>query len=274
MTVWRNFSAVILATACLAGCSTQPTGPTAAKSQMPSLTPLDNTSALTEETLQLVEQKYECRLPDDYRQFLLKNNGGFPLPECVTFDEAGRKTAADVFCFLAIGDERPWASMEWNRETYSGRLPKNTLPIARDSGGNLWLLNVGPENTGSVYFWDHGSYGTFDERDLNNWPRVAASFHEFRDKLSAAEVSSKGDGVPSRYALVKQAEAGMVKRDAGFSSRGNPGYVWHCDCDDNGKVKMQFVKYEIHAVATHTCGYSRLLGIKGLIKQGEMRLPE
>jgi hypothetical protein len=73
---------------------------------------------------------------------------------------------------------------------------------------------------------------------------------------------------------VKQAADGMARRDSGFSTRANPEFVWHCDCNDEGKVRMQFVEYKIHAAVTHTCGYSRLCAIKGLIKEGQPRLPE
>lgn len=276
-------SILIVAAVSIPGCGHQTDAITAAsapqsaisprESQMPRLTPIDGVGTLSKDSLEVFERKCGCQLPDDYRSFLLLNNGGFPSPDCVQFEEGGKKTAADVFCFLAIDDNRPGVSLEWHYETYSGRLPKSTLPIARDSSGNLWLLNLGTENTGSIYFWDHGSYDTFDETDLANWPLVARNFREFRDSLSTFDASALSEGVPNRYTLVKQATDAMAKRDAGFSARTNPGYVWHCDCDEGGHVKMQFVKYEVHAVTTHTCGYTRLRAIKGLIKGGQTRLP-
>ncbi len=160
---------LFFAAACIVGCDQQsddPADASATQPTMPTLAPIDDTAALTEDSLQAVEQKYSCQLPDDYRRFLLENNGAFPSPDCVSFEEAGQKTASDVFCFFAIADDRAWASMEWHYETYFGRLPKDTLPIARDSGGNLWLLSVRSDDAGSIYFWDHGSYDTFDETQL------------------------------------------------------------------------------------------------------------
>ena len=170
---------------------------------MTSLTPIDDVPALTEDSLHALEQKYACRLPDDYRTFMLENNGGFPEPDCVTLKEDSRETASDVFCFFAIGEERAGLSLDWHRETLSDRLPEQTLPIARDSCGNLWLLCVGGEQAGSVYFWDHGTYDTFDETVLDNWPRVAESFQEFRDGLRLYDSSVEKNEVLSRYALVK-----------------------------------------------------------------------
>jgi len=284
MNPWRTPITLILVVASISGCNAQSDKPanTAAnqaaaltpKSKIPALTQFDDVPTLTDDTLKAVEKKCAFQLPDDYRKFLLENNGGFPSPDCVTFTEASRKTASDVFCYFAISDKRAWASMEWHLDTFARRLPRNTVPIARDSCGNLWLLAVGGEKAGSIYFWDHGSYATFDETDLVNWPCVAVSFREFRDSLASYDASLEQNAVPSRYALVKQATEGMSKKEAGFSTRANAGFVWHCDCDDKGKVNMQFVKYDVHAAATHTDGYSRLRAIRGLIKEGAMRLPE
>jgi len=109
---------------------------------------------------------------------------------------------------------------------------------------------------------------------LINWPRVAETFLRFRANLSTYDATVEQGTVPSRYALVEQATEGMAKKAAGFSTRANPGFVWHATCDDNGRVTMEFVKYEVHAAVTHTDGYSDLLAIRGLIKKGPKRLPE
>ena len=266
------------------GCNRRSDGPTSGLTSqsaiptprfiVPAFAPIDEAPTLTEESLQAVEQKYACRLPDDYRQFLLENNGGFPSPDCVVFTESGHETASDVFCFLAVGDERAWASMEWHSETYADRLPKSTLPIARDSCGNLWLLSVGGENAGSVFFWDHGSYDTFDHTDSANWPRVAASFQKFRNKLDMFYGDPEDRLVPSRYALVKQAADVNSEKFSDFSTRANPEYVWHCTYNDRGSVTMEFVQYDVHASVPHTDGYSRLRASKGLIKESETGSPE
>jgi len=239
---------------------------------MPTLNPIAAAPKLTEESLQDLETKHSCRLPNDYRQFLLSTNGAFPSPDCVVFVEDGRNTASDVFCFFAVGDDRAWASMGWHHETFSDRLPKRTLPVGRDSGGNLWLLSLRDDDAGAIFFWDHGSYDTFDETDLDKWPKVAASFTEFRSSLRAFDPAVESD-LPSRYSLAKQAADGMAQRDSGFTTRAHPEFVWHCDCDDKGNVSMPFVQYKIHAVATHTCGYSRLRAIKGAIQGGKPRVP-
>lgn len=273
-------SATLLLTAlCLLGCGSKTEQPDGDPSQpKPNgatlhIRGIEKAPKLTEGMLQEFETKQQCKLPDDYRRFLLQNNGGFPTPDCVTFQEAGRKTAADVLCFHAIGDTRPWADLEWHLKTFAGRLPKNTLPIGHDSCGNLWLLNVGPEHHGSIAFWDHGSFDNFDETDFAVLPRVAESFQKFIDGLHKYEPLPDEKVVMSRYALVEQAVAAMAKKSADFNKHSAPDFAWHCHFA-NGNATMQFVKYEVHAVATHTDGYSDLRAAKGVIKAGPARLPQ
>ncbi|WP_254508688.1 SMI1/KNR4 family protein [Anatilimnocola floriformis] len=271
-----HFALVALAS-CIAGCGSRPaaTGnPAGSANNAVTIASIAGVPAVTEAALQTLEKECGGRLPDDYRRFLLASNGGFPTPDCVMFTEAEHQTATDVFCFLAFDDQQAWASVKWHLQTFAGRLPAGTLPVARDSCGNLWLLSVTGPTTGSVYFWDHGSYATFDETSLANWPRVATSFDDFRGQLKVYDPATTNKAIISRYGMVQQAAEGMAKRDASFTTRGKPAFAWHCSCDDDGKVAVEFVKYEVHAMATHTDGYNRLLAQKGVIKGGQPRLPK
>lgn len=276
--VW---SMAVLAMVSAIGCSQKrdevPSPPVQAVRWEPgvvAMKPLSGQRKLTEELVQAFERQHKCKLPADYREFLLEHNGGFPTPDCVLVDESGRRTVTDVFCFFALGDERPWASVEWNLDTLAARLPKDTLPIGRDSCGNLWLIGLGGEQAGAVYFWDHGTYLNVVENDLASWPRIATSFGEFKSRIGLYDAASEDDILLSRYAFSKQSEEAMAAKDPGFTTRAHPEFVWHCACDDDGKAKMEFVNYEAHAVATHTDGYSRLQALKGLVDQGPPRLPE
>jgi hypothetical protein len=264
----------------LLGCGAQtPPAPATTPAVQPpvasgpaTIKPIDKAPPATEAMLTEFETKYACKLPQDYRAFLLKNNGGFPTPDCITFTEDNRTTDTDVFLFHAVGDERPFASLAWHLETYGHRLPKETLPIAHDSCGNLWLLNVGSQ-PGTVVFWDHGSFDTFDEKDFKVWPQVATSFQEFYGKLHTFQASPDEKKLISRYAMVQQAVAGMAKKDPSFTKHSVFEGAWHCDNRDGG-VRMQYVEYNVHAVATHTDGYSLLRAQKGLTKSGAARLPK
>lgn len=275
---------VLCTATCLVGCASQidesanhlgneSTSGSAEKTML-NITTIDAVPKLTEEVLAGFEEKYQCRLPNDYRRFMLANNGGFPSPDCVVFQEAGRTTASDVFCFHCITDERPWASMQWHWDTFAGRLPKDTLPIAHDSCGNLWLLSVGPDHGNAVIFWDHGTFDNFDETDFDAWPKVANSFDEFLGRLSEYRPLPEDEELLSRYALVKRAVEGMAKQSPDFDKYTAVDAAWHCDYSEDGRVQMQLVNYVPHAAVTHTDGYSRLRASKGLNEEGPARLPK
>ncbi|MCE9546854.1 MAG: SMI1/KNR4 family protein [Planctomycetia bacterium] len=272
-------SSVLIAAMCLLGCAPQSKEPTNKSSnpptnaQMLKIKPIDGAPTLTEDSLREFETNQQCKLPDDYRRFLLRHNGGFPYPDCVAFKEAGRPTASDVFCFHAVDDERPWASMAWHLKTYADRIPKHTLPIAHDSCGNLWLLNLGSDQRGAVVFWDHGTFDDVNETDFNVWPRVAHSFQEFVDNLHEFHPLPEDEVLLSRYAMVQTALAAMAEREPGFNKFSVVDAAWDCDDGKDGKVQMRAVKYEVHASVMHTDGYARLRAAKGLIKDALPRLP-
>lgn len=235
--------------------------------------PLAGTEPITDESLDEFERRYSITLPQSYRNFLIANNGGFPSKDCIEFNEAKRRTATDVFYFFALVDSRDSISAQWYFSTFRGRIPKATLPIARDSHGNLWLLSLAGGSMGAVHFWDHGTFDTFDETELTQWPVAANSFDEFLRSLSDYDSGIEDGVVLSRYAITKQAISGMQQAEPDFSVQENLEYVWHCDCDNDGNVRMQFVVYAVHAAFTHTDGYSRVSAMQGLIKDGPTRLP-
>lgn len=60
----------------------------------------------------------------------------------------------------------------------SGRLPPDTMPIARDPFGNLVLLGLHGKCCGNVYFWDHEREPD-GQPDRSNVELVADSFDRF-----------------------------------------------------------------------------------------------
>ena len=65
-------------------------------------------------------------------------------------------------------------------EMYRDRIPTNTISIANDCGGNLFLLKV---EDASIWFWDHEGE-LEDEHDFSNMEKVANNFNEFVEMLS------------------------------------------------------------------------------------------
>jgi len=135
-----------------------------------------------------VENLVGLEFPIEYREHLLKNNGGRCHPNRFIFCENGDKSESIVDWFLAIYDGE-----HDNLRTYINiykieeqRLPSHMLPIAHDPGGNLICISCGTTDYGSVYFWDHEkevNYKLFSDNSYFNLYLIAKSLLKFFDGL-------------------------------------------------------------------------------------------
>jgi cell wall assembly regulator SMI1 len=96
------------------------------------------------ELIAQLEARIGHALPDDYRAYLLGQDGG-------------RLDSNDgaVNTVFGLGDVPDWASMWAVLDTYRGRVPAWLLPVADDEYGNLYAISLRPGDFGSVWFWDH-----------------------------------------------------------------------------------------------------------------------
>ena len=132
-----------------------------------------------------VENLFGFDLPEDYKSFLLKFNGGRPKPS--TFDFIGvdnLKNSTDIRIFFSIRDtEKKADDLENNIAFYwdNERLAKSVIPIAADFGGNLISMSISGDNYGKIFFWDHEFELELD--DDENLAKLADSFTDFIDTL-------------------------------------------------------------------------------------------
>lgn len=133
---------------------------------------------IDDEDIAVVESVLNVRLPDSYRNFLLAYNGGRPSPDVVDVDMApGSPTDVQVF----FGIERGVATSDllWNVHHLSARLPsRDLLPIACDSGGNLFCLSVSGNSVGKIFYCDLST-------PTPKAYLVAQHLEDFLDKLRA-----------------------------------------------------------------------------------------
>lgn len=141
---------------------------------------LDNQGKkLMEQDVVMLEGQLPSGLPDAYRQFLLDHNGGTPQPDCVDVPGFGE---TDVQVFYGIDRDVETSSLRWNLDTLKERLDRSLVPIACDSGGNVFCLSLRPDDKGAVIYCDldsvFGDYGKAPPL----YP-VAADFDEFLNRL-------------------------------------------------------------------------------------------
>jgi hypothetical protein len=138
---------------------------------------------LTEESLTSFERELGTSLPDSYRRFLLRNNGGRPPLEKDTVDVEGLPgSPTDVQDFFGLGDPIESCDLRWNKETLCERIPDSLLAIATDSFGSAFCISLKGADRGAVSFCDLQSVAFNYEADPDFYP-VAPDFDSFLNKL-------------------------------------------------------------------------------------------
>lgn len=101
------------------------------------------------------EKKHKLRLPDEYRRFLLKYNGG-ETPNTV-FAIGG--VSSDLRALYGLGGADPRYCFD--RRRLSGFLKDGMLPIGENAWGDTVALKVSGQGAGGVYFLYHDRPGKF-----------------------------------------------------------------------------------------------------------------
>ncbi|MBU7314722.1 SMI1/KNR4 family protein [Paenibacillus oleatilyticus] len=141
------------------------------------------------------ERKYGLALPQDYKAFLLRRNGGRPEKRRFTVLNAAISSHAMYYLPLDAAVERNLERffVELNR---GGIIPGELLPIATTPRGSFVCLALTGANRGCVYFWDRDDQ-EYDEEDglkpsYNYMYLAAADFADFvygiewQDKMEQA----------------------------------------------------------------------------------------
>jgi len=158
------------------------------------ITMSESLADLTEYDLANFEHDFDLTLPKQYRQFLLKQNGGCPTPNTFNYSQTHGCTDSSNFqpsqvgivnCFFSI-DSTETMSLARMRTFHLNMMPNNLLPIADTVTGNVVCLSVNGPNVGFVYIWHHD-----EGRDLEEWEEpncdyiyfVADNFDTFLNSL-------------------------------------------------------------------------------------------
>jgi hypothetical protein len=133
-----------------------------------------------ENTVSQLEKEIGFKLPTDYRNFLLDNNGGRLDDEIFFVEGLDQDVMMDVF--YGITHRNPALTLSYWLEEYGDELQENTLIIGTDPGGGMLTYITAGEDKG-IYYWDHShDFDTSTEEDGNTY-FVADSFVDFSNKL-------------------------------------------------------------------------------------------
>jgi len=149
-----------------------------------------------ESELSSFESSIGCRLPEDYRQFLVASNGGYVggslwfLGPWLT-DQTVEAGVHHVGGFR----QESYFSLLWARNCYQERelrIPRELLWVMDDPFGNAICIGLTGEHRGRMYFWDHECETDSDEWDgsadtAENVTLLTKSFTEFVSGLKPSD---------------------------------------------------------------------------------------
>ena len=147
-------------------------------------------STISIQDIKAFEENVGVILPDDYKEFLLKNNGGYPVKITFTpdFSESDpitgkiHRQCTDVEYFFSLNE----VAFEYEDMLDDEYIPSKYIPISRTSFGNLILIST---ETNGVYFANHDLFDTINQQFTIS--KISNSFSLFMDMLYPADLNSK-----------------------------------------------------------------------------------
>ena len=123
-----------------------------------------------------VEEYFGIKFPEDYKQCVLKNHGGSPIPHVFTIDGSEEM----INNLIPFTEGSPY-NMINTFKGVSDRLENHIIPFGIDPGGNLLCFDYrGDKEFPSIVFWHHEK--AFLERD-DAVIKVSDTFTEFLNSL-------------------------------------------------------------------------------------------
>ncbi len=133
-----------------------------------------------EEIVAAFEQKIGFLLPNDYRRFLLENNGAKANRQVFFVKELGQDVMLDVFFGIAH-QSRSLTLDHWLQE-FGDEIDEQSLLIGSDPGGRFLLYVTSGEDKG-IYYWDDTHFFPQSSEEEGDTYYVAGSFAEFCSSL-------------------------------------------------------------------------------------------
>ena len=122
------------------------------------------------------ENEHNLLLPDEYKEFLEKHNGGIPNNSCFL---DGRVLN---FFFGLFNNPKLEESIEWHLNMYNDRYPSSMLPIASAGGGDFILIGIKDEYISKIFYWSHDFEA--EESGIQYFENIECVSNNLKDFLS------------------------------------------------------------------------------------------
>jgi len=131
--------------------------------------------SLSTEDLEIFEHNHNITLPNDYRGFLLKYNGGYPNPSIYRISEELGESILNIF--YGIGSM--YDNLEKTFDFFDEILEIGFIPIADDPIGNQICIGISKEFFGKIYHWVHDE----EHEGMENMYLLSNNFKTFLNSL-------------------------------------------------------------------------------------------
>jgi len=156
---------------------------------------------VTDEDIANIEKKYNLKLPEDYKEYLLKYNGIAAGKNWLGDDYAEDGNRIEIY--IPILDERAEISVRClfncngcdvkkstNLHTYmdmfGDELPEGAILIGDSDEAGFFGLDTSEEHYG-VFFWDDQRRLSFSTDEMNAY-HIAESFTDFLEKVGGLHI--------------------------------------------------------------------------------------
>ena len=152
-------------------------------------------SDCTVDDLSGIESRFDLVFPAEYRDFLLRNNGGDPEPSWYSMNG---EYEDEISYFLAVNASNPHSDIATQIENYRDWIVPAYLPIAVCCGGDVLCLSLKDEELGAIYHWNHALANDAGNPWEENMTRLAGSLAEFLGGVSTLEDLESQRPIPTR----------------------------------------------------------------------------
>ncbi|WP_089086420.1 SMI1/KNR4 family protein [Aquitalea magnusonii] len=144
------------------------------------IVPINSFGKASVDQIALFESTIGVLLPNDYRDFLLKNNGGVLVDCMIRPAGLNEDVLLDVMFGLQLDEN---LDLQFWLEEYSGEMPSESLLIGSDPGSNFILMIISGESKG-VYYWDHTHFFSDSSMEDGNTYFICDDFNEFLNLIN------------------------------------------------------------------------------------------
>lgn len=146
------------------------------------------------ENIQKLEETFEIKLPQDYREFLLLNNGADITDGIFYVKDLKEKILMGGFYGIKQETDSKGVGIIYQNKEYGDDIPEKSILIGSDAGSGWILLVCDGENDG-IWYYDHSYFFEQSTDELNTY-FICETFTEFLEMLETTKLENQKPNKP------------------------------------------------------------------------------